>query len=126
MPGEASQQDIGASIDEEITSLEQVIRDAHTKILNLRAHRNARVSSTARIPTETLAQIFILFEHQYRHELFATSKQLEDAPTRPFGWIVITHVCHHWRSVARALPHLWSHVPMIKNTEAIEMFLELS
>ena len=112
--------DTAASIDEAIASLEQVIQDAQAKILNLRARRNERVPSIARLPAEILAKIFILFEHEYRQD-----KSLA-AQTGFFGWLVITHVCRHWRGVARALPHLWSHIPMSHNDEPIKMFLELS
>lgn len=125
-PAEASYQDTEGSIDEEIASLEQVIQDAHAKILKLRARRNARVPFIARLPTENLSHIFILFEQQHRQGSLTTTQRHAKPKTGPFGWIAITHVCHHWRSVARALPHLWSHVPMSRNAEPIKMFLTLS
>ena len=109
--------DAEASFDEAIATQRQIIRDAHTELLDLLTRRNAEVPFIARLPIETLAEIFILFEHQYRQRSFAA---------RPFGWIIITHICRHWRNVARALPRLWSHVPMFDDEEPIKMFFALS
>ena len=105
-------------------SLEEGSQDTKMENLALRARRDATISFISRLPTETLAEIFLLFERQYREASFSVRNQA--AQTRPFGWLVITHVCRHWRGVARTLPHLWSHVPMAHKDEPIEMFLELS
>ena len=124
VPPELPHQDTQVDIDTEIVLLEQVIRDAHAKILDLRTRRNTAVPPISRLPAETLAEIFVLFESQYREESFAPQKQA--AQTRPFGWLAITHVCRYWRIVARSLPHLWSHIPMSPSEKPIKMFLGLS
>ena len=122
LPG-ASQQDTEAGIDAAIASLRQLIRKAYAKILDLWKRRNAAAPLISRLPTELLAEIFLLFEHQYCQDSFAAGKR---ALQTHFGWLVVTHVCRHWRSVARALPHVWSDVPMSHDTEPMKMFLSLS
>ena len=121
---ETLRQGTEASIDKAIASLEQVIQDAHVKIQDLRTQRNATVPSVRRLPTEILAEIFMLFEYQHRQPLFAARKQV--VQIHRFGRLVLTHVCRYWRTVARSLPHLWSHIPMSRSEEPIKTFLRLS
>ena len=112
------------AIDEAIASLARGVRGAKGKILDLRGYRNVAIPFISRLPDETLAEFFILFEHQHREDCF--SSRSHDEPICTFDWLVITHVCRRWRTIARALPHLWSHVPMAHDDELIEMFLKLS
>ena len=61
------------------------------------------------IPTETSGERSVLLEHQYRNDSLVTSTEYTQT-RRPFDRLVIAHVCRHWRTIARALPYLWSHV----------------
>ena len=77
---------------------------------------NATVPYISQLPAEILAEIFLYFEHQSRNY----------RSSFPFHWLLITFVCHRWRSVAQALPHLWSYVPMSNRKELVAVFLRLS
>lgn len=44
---------------------------------------------------------------------------------RPYRWITVTHICHHWRAVALSAPALWSHVVPTK-LESVSEFLRRS
>lgn len=50
-----------------------------------------------KLPPELLAHIFIL----HRDETMATSTQV-------YKWILVSHVCHHFREVALASAKLWA------------------
>ena len=103
--------------------LESATVNASAEIATL-ARRNATLPPISRLPTEILADIFLSFERLCRVHSFESI--IYDCQTLPFRWLVITFVCRRWRSVARALPHLWSHVPMSDDEELVTMFLRLS
>ena len=64
--------DAATAIDEAITSLARGVRGAKRKILDLRGYRNVAIPFISRLPDETLAEIFILFEHQHREDCFTS------------------------------------------------------
>ena len=87
-----------ARVDQRILELEAEIR-------LLKKSRNVSASTLAKLPTEVLARIF----WEYR----AQPGDYRAAPSRiPTGmkWIVVTHVCHHWREVALNYHALWTDI----------------
>ncbi|KAF9480804.1 hypothetical protein BDN70DRAFT_877120 [Pholiota conissans] len=62
----------------------------------------SRTAPISRLPPEILCEIFtIVKEESYR-------SISQDYPIR---WILLTHVCRHWREVAFDLPSLWASNP---------------
>ena len=87
-----------ACIDEEITK--QIL-----SLCNLRTRRNT-LSLISRLPTETLATIFIHCAHDYHCE--DSSHFTRTVP----DWVNVSYVCRHWRNVALNCPTLWSYIFM--------------
>ncbi|TCD68959.1 hypothetical protein EIP91_009349 [Steccherinum ochraceum] len=69
-------------------------------VISLRRRRNALLRAI-RIPVEILAEIFL-------HCRAAWDDRVWERFLDP--WVAITHVCHHWRSVALDTPTLWSDI----------------
>ncbi|KAF8494207.1 hypothetical protein F5888DRAFT_678514 [Russula emetica] len=80
---------------------------------------NSNSSIAHRLPVELLQTIFLLLadfhapdhtsqqtSHHHDHHP-SSSSPLTPSSSRP-NWIVITHVCRHWRSAALGLRELWS------------------
>ncbi|KAF8138949.1 hypothetical protein EV363DRAFT_1580617 [Boletus edulis] len=85
-----------ARLDEEIAKQTRPLCD-------LKTQRNS-FSLISRLPTETLAAIFICSARDYHstHNGCAT----ETAPR----WVNVSYVCRHWRNLALNCPTLWSYL----------------
>ena len=87
-----------ACIDEEITK--QIL-----SLCNLHTRRNT-FSLISRLPTETLATIFIHCAHDYHCEdLGHFTRTVPD-------WVNVSYVCRQWRNVTLNCPTLWSYIFM--------------
>ncbi|KAF8423175.1 hypothetical protein L210DRAFT_3570315 [Boletus edulis BED1] len=82
-----------ARVDEEIAKQLRSLCD-------LRTQRNS-FSLISRLPTETLAAIFIYSARDYHSTHFTR--------TVP-GWVNVSYVCRHWRNVALNCATLWSYL----------------
>ncbi|KIM41189.1 hypothetical protein M413DRAFT_28251 [Hebeloma cylindrosporum] len=79
------------------------------KILRLLEERRNTASPINRMPAEILTSIFDALQDHYKFDdLFppATPIELDNA----HSWMVITHVCRHWRNVALSTPTLWKNL----------------
>jgi hypothetical protein len=76
------------------------------EISNLRTRRNT-FSLISRLPTETLATIFIHGARDYHRD----SDRGYFTRTAP-SWVNVSYVCRHWRGVALNCPSLWTYVFM--------------
>ena len=69
------------------------------------------------LPPELLADVFfwyIMCVHQAR------MTTLEGTPT-PYCWLVVSHVCRLWRSIALEYPHLSTHICLTRPSCVMEM-----
>ncbi|CAL1711976.1 unnamed protein product [Somion occarium] len=62
------------------------------------------------LPSELLAEIFLLLQPCTDAGAEATRRP------GPYTWIRVTHVCHHFRQVARENPRLWSYIELPRNS----------
>ncbi|KAH9950055.1 hypothetical protein B0H21DRAFT_881447 [Amylocystis lapponica] len=85
-----------ANLDQEISQMEQ-------SLYSLKAHRNSLVP-IFRLPPELISEIFI-----------AHARDRKDTSSEDCSWIRVTHVCHHWRTIALQCPRLWTLITL-KNT----------
>ncbi|KAF8437158.1 hypothetical protein L210DRAFT_3356803, partial [Boletus edulis BED1] len=83
-------------LDEEIAKQIRLLCDLQTQ-------RNS-CSLISRLPTETLAAIFVCSARDY-HSTHDGSPT-ETAPS----WVNVSYVCRHWRNVALNCATLWSHL----------------
>lgn len=90
--------------------VENKIDECHQYIRHLK-HRLNGFTNIGRLPPEILSDIF--FWHQ---AIIANVTPLK-APTRliytgytPFMWLAVSHVCHHWRTVALTTSSLWTRI----------------
>lgn len=97
-------------IDDELVSLEERMRA-------LRTHRNS-LSPISSIPPELLGTIFV--HHVRQMQLIYNS----DNP-RVLSWLVVGHVCYHWREVALGTPELWA-TPFLNSSKATDEMLTRS
>jgi hypothetical protein len=89
-----SRKQLQKAIDDEITSLEQSIRES-IRVLKSRRNALAPISS---LPPEILAAIFSSLSASANKGAFRLK------------WIYFSHVCRQWRETALNYPHLWNHV----------------
>ncbi|KAI0055539.1 hypothetical protein BV25DRAFT_168453 [Artomyces pyxidatus] len=67
----------------------------------------ARPFTIATFPTELLVNIFALMSRNHP----PVYPDLDNANRiRRLGWLVVTHVCRHWRHIAVGTPALWKYV----------------
>ncbi|KAI0043548.1 hypothetical protein FA95DRAFT_1470995, partial [Auriscalpium vulgare] len=85
-------------IDDEIAALQGVLRFWKTK-------RNKFVAKSSILPPEVLSRVFefLALAHPYRHDVDAT----RGGSSPRLGWIVVSHICRHWRQVAVDDTSLW-------------------
>ena len=95
---EKSRKQLRKAIDDEITSLEQSIKES-IRVLKSRRNALAPISS---LPPEILAAIFSFLSPSANKGAFRLK------------WIYFSHVCRHWRETALNYPHLWSHINLSK------------
>ena len=91
-------------IDQELSAIREIECD-------LRTRRNAR-TRTCTIPSEILANIF----YNIFHPPF----------TDNLSWIIVTHVCRHWRQVALDHPSLWTNISTALGDRAMIQMLARS
>ncbi|KAF7794952.1 hypothetical protein EIP86_006095 [Pleurotus ostreatoroseus] len=73
----------------------------HLNIIIDMKHKLNQLTVTAKLPPEILTEIFV-------HYVAAESKITTHDKLKPYVWVRITHVCHHWREVALTSPRVWS------------------
>lgn len=97
-------------IDDELVALEERMRA-------LRTRRNS-LSLVSSIPPELLSTIFVHHAQQ---------TQLLHNPDNPdiLSWIIVGHICHHWREVALGTPELWA-TPFLNSSQATDKMLTRS
>lgn len=97
-------------IDDELVALEERMRA-------LRTRRNS-LSLVSSIPPELLSTIFVHHAQQ---------TQLLHNPDNPdiLSWIIVGHICHHWREVALGTPELWA-TPFLNSSQATDEMLTRS
>ena len=93
-----------ARVEEDITRLKVALSDVY-------ARKNS-FSSTFRLPTETLADIFIRCARDHYHYYHSHST-----------WFNVSYVCRHWRNVALNCPTFWSYISMIPRRWMEEMLV---
>ncbi|KDR71074.1 hypothetical protein GALMADRAFT_229724 [Galerina marginata CBS 339.88] len=98
-----------------LTSQDQLAELEHNLLTGLSlvsALRNAaRPINT--LPSSVLSHVFRLLQE-------------EDEDLPPNRWILITHVCRHWRSVANETPSLWNRIHVHSNPRQVQYFLDQS
>ena len=72
----------------------------------------------ARLPPELLSAIFLENLHDWQRKMFVRH------PRTP-PWVVVSHVCRHWRDVSLNCAELWTHISLISRKWADE-FLKRS
>ncbi|KAG1774785.1 hypothetical protein EV702DRAFT_950235, partial [Suillus placidus] len=94
-------------IDDELVALEERMRA-------LRTRRNS-LSPISSIPPELFSTIFV-------HH--AQKTQLLHDPDNPnvLSWLIVGHVCRHWRKVALGTPELWA-TPFLNSSKATDEML---
>ena len=90
-----SRERLQQTIDAEIKSLEESVR-----ALKLRRNGLSPVSS---LPPDVFAAIFSLL-------CIPGTSSLDGKPDHHLARVLVSHVCHQWRSIALNEPLLWSHV----------------
>ncbi|KAH9933710.1 hypothetical protein B0H21DRAFT_699443, partial [Amylocystis lapponica] len=97
----AANQDPVEATDARIVMTDNYIRD-------LKRSRNARVP-IGRFSPETLLEIFFCLRDCWRTPVGAWSAPL-------MGWVAVTHVSHHWRTISLASPGLWTVIDIGRGT----------
>jgi hypothetical protein len=97
-------------IDDELVALEERMRA-------LRTRRNS-LSPISSIPPELLSTIFVHHAQQ---------TQLLYNPDNPdiLSWLIVGHICRHWREVALGTPELWA-TPFLNSLQATDEMLARS
>jgi hypothetical protein len=97
-------------IDDDLEALEERKRA-------LRTRRNS-LSPISSIPPELLSAIFVF--HAQRMRL-----RLNPGNPNVLSWLLVGHVCHHWREVALRTPELWA-TPFLDCSKATDEMLARS
>ncbi|OCH93811.1 hypothetical protein OBBRIDRAFT_823850, partial [Obba rivulosa] len=92
-------------------------------IINLKTHWNT-LSPISRLPTELLAEVFILHARDRGlHALYYKKYGMVLAGAeKRYTWIRVAQVCRHWRAVALNCPRLWNHI-YVTSPKWMEMLL---
>lgn len=89
---------------EKVKLIDDDIASHFLAIAHLRSQCNALLP-IAHLPDETLSLILKWFVDITREDL-----RTRMISKRPYRWIIISHVCRHWREVALSTPGLWCHI----------------
>ncbi|CAL1716192.1 unnamed protein product [Somion occarium] len=107
-----------SEVEEEIFRHREIVRQelhaiaAKTRLLN-------NLLPVSKLLPELLADIFMYFAADY-----SAYASLGSTPG-PYSWIVVTHVCHHWRSVALNAPGLWRFI-YLGAPDLVQLYLSRS
>ncbi|KAH8104642.1 hypothetical protein BXZ70DRAFT_921837 [Cristinia sonorae] len=111
--------------------LQAEIASRYSIIIWLKNHLNSRLP-IFRLPGEILVVIFLYYKAAMEaaaHAQAQTSSPFHFLRARHsrFAWLRVTHVCHHWRTVALDAPQMWTsfHVTA-QDCEFIREILERS
>ncbi|KIP01923.1 hypothetical protein PHLGIDRAFT_321111 [Phlebiopsis gigantea 11061_1 CR5-6] len=103
----------------ETVLLQDEIRQRERELVSLRLQLNA-VASIMRLPDELLLEVFYLYlawwRATYGHDGFFPSYSSKIRGHH--GWVLITHVCHHWRTVALSASLLWTDIKINRQSLA--------
>ena len=90
-------------------------------ILGLKSTMNA-LAPISILPPEILCEIFLYAADVDIHEQYVVKER-----RKSYGWICVSHVCRHWRTVALSCPALWSRLDVKAGSpELLEAFLARS
>ncbi|GJE96967.1 hypothetical protein PsYK624_131770 [Phanerochaete sordida] len=109
-----------STIDAAIALRRQQIAALSQEIIGLQTRRNALSPLISRLPTEILAKIFFLLM------LESSDEQERAGGLSSPGWLVVTRICAHWRTLALGTPHLWSYIRCFPDINLVEAFIERS
>lgn len=84
----------------------------HTRAILDMKHKLNQLVAIARLPPELLSEVFL-------HCIDPKSG------ARPYSWIPLSHVCHHWREVAVLSPRIWSKI-YVTRLDCVKEMLERS
>lgn len=104
------------AIQEEIIKREKWLLDAKRQLNSLVA--------ILQLPPELLSEILL---HYVQTWIDDSNSEDSRPAVLPYGWMKVTHVCHHWREVALHTPRLWSNIADFGNTvEFVEEMISRS
>lgn len=106
---------------EERKSLEGQLVKAQLHVADIARRLNAATPAT-RLPEELLVEIF---KWHIKISSEPKSRISRRHFSQTYGWILSTHVCHHWREIALKTPALWTRIEVTK-LDCIQTFLERS
>lgn len=100
-------------------TLENTAAGSAEERLELYMRRNATIPAISRVPDEILAEVFALVAQDCRHRRVSG--------WRPLGWIIVTHICRHWRIIALNHASLWARqIRLLSNPDCWQTFLRRS
>ncbi|KAH8814639.1 hypothetical protein DL96DRAFT_1624375 [Flagelloscypha sp. PMI_526] len=98
-----------------IEDLDREIEHHVQELQRLRAERNQRESPTQQLPSEILAEIFLIYRDLALSDYIATSSNTmygwqasQARQVHPVPWLLPSLICRHWRSVALDFPSFWA------------------
>jgi len=98
----------------------QAIEDKITRfsnyLLDLKSRLN-RLAPISDLPPEVLSEIFLYTAAVDSEDTYSTLWSTWTS----YGWIRVSHVCKHWRSVALSCPALWCNLTMTRREWTTEL-----
>ncbi|KAH8091701.1 hypothetical protein BXZ70DRAFT_909752 [Cristinia sonorae] len=93
-------------------ALEAEIDKYYAQVMRLGQQINT-CSSLSILPPEVLVEVFRQYAMLYEEEEDnVTGADVWLGGVKPYKWLGITHVCHHWRELALNTPRLWARIPV--------------
>ena len=70
-----------------------------------------------RLPDELLVEVFVMYVCRWHSGSGSgtASGRTQASLTSHYGWIRLTHVCHHWREIALHTPMLWTNIKVTRS-----------